>query len=64
MQLDLSAVSDGSKHSSLPQNQQHEEFKAVTIFATDRHSCFFCGYLGAITGINSEQQVFDQFLTH
>lgn len=44
--------------------QQHVEFETVTVFATDRHRCFFCGYLGAIKGINSKQQVFDQSVLH
>lgn len=40
--------------------QQHVEFEALTIFATDRHKLLFCEYLGAIKGIKSERQVFDQ----
>lgn len=35
--------------------QQHVEFEALTVFATDGHSCF-CRYLGAVKGISSKHK--------
>lgn len=64
MQLDLSAVSDGSKCSSLPQRTAACRIWSTNNICQLQVRLLFCGYLGAIKGINSEWQIFDQFLAH